>query len=104
MKIACSGVLTFRSGATVASPTPLWQIAGRPAATRSSTLWGWLAARYTPASGSGGRGHRRAFNREVAARPPVKPIAQLAVDHRGSAANFGAESEASPGSMTVYGL
>jgi hypothetical protein len=40
----------------------------------------------------------------VAARPPVKPIAQLAVDHRGSAANFGAESEASPGSMTVYGL
>lgn len=100
-----NGVLSFLYRSDGRITNAAWQIAGETCRYEKFDAWGWLAARYTPRVIKGREAIVAAFRREVAARLPVKPIAQLAVDHPGAVPeNFGAAREVSPANMSVYGL
>jgi hypothetical protein len=100
-----NGVLNFlyRSDGRVTHAA--WQVASETCRYEKFDAWGWLAAHYTPHTVRDADEIVAAYRHEVAVRMPVKPIAQLAVDHPGAVpGNFGAAREVAPENMTVYGF
>ncbi len=100
-----NGVLTFLFKSDGSVSHAAWQISSETCRYEKFDAWGWLRARYLPHAVAGAGATIRAFHHEVAVRMPVRPIAQLAVDHPGAVpANFGAANEVSPDDMSTYGF
>lgn len=100
-----NGVLTFLFKADGSTSRAAFQIAGETCAYFKFDLWGLADARYTPHAIAGASAVAAAYEAEVAARMPTRPIAALADDYPAAgvvAANLGADQGAAD--MTVYGV
>ncbi len=79
-----NGVLTFLFKSDGSVSNAAWQISSETCRYEKFDAWGWLRARYLPHAVAGASATIQAFRREVAVRMPVRPIAQLAIDHPGA--------------------
>ena len=100
-----NGVFTFlfKSDGTISGVA--FQIAGETCHYFRFNLWGILAATYTVQQVKNASTLIASYRREVAARMPVKPIAQLAVDYPAApvvTANIG--SDQSEAHMKAFGV
>jgi len=100
-----NGVMTFLyDGKGIASQVAV-QISSETCLYFKFDLWGYSTATYRPAPVKDGSKIIEAYQKEKAARLPVKPITVLARDYPGiNPDNFGSVAEVSPDDMTVYGL
>ena len=100
-----NGVLTFLFKSDGAISSAAWQVSSETCLYEKFDAWGWLDARYTPGKVAGAGDIVAAHRAEVAARMPVRPIAQLATDHPGAnPANIGSTKEVTREHMTAYGF
>lgn len=100
-----NGVLSFLFKADGSISKVAYQIAGETCQYFQFNMWGLATATYTPQTISGAAASITAYETEVAARMPTKPIAQLATDFPAAGitvANIGSEQTASY--MTVFGV
>jgi hypothetical protein len=82
-----------------------FQISSETCAYFQFDQWGLLQASFEAAVLPAAAAVSAARKREIAARLPVRPITQLAIDHRGTdPARFGAAAEVGPSAMTAYGV
>ncbi len=100
-----NGVLTFLFKNDGSVSKVAYQIAGETCQYFRFNAWGLVAATYTPQTVSGAAAAITAYEAEVAARMPTKPISALATDFPAAAvnvANIGADQTAAH--MTVFGV
>lgn len=100
-----NGVLTFlfRNDGSVSKVA--YQVSSETCLYFQFDMWGLLNTTYTPAAVSGADGLRAAYQAEVEARIPVKPIAALAADYPGTdPGEFGSAAEVNPEYLTTYGF
>jgi hypothetical protein len=100
-----NGVLSFLFKADGSVSKVAYQIAGETCQYFQFNMWGLANATYTPQTIAGAAAAITAYEAEVAARMPTRPIAQLATDYPAAAlnvANIGSEQTAAY--MTVYGV
>ncbi len=100
-----NGLLTFTMDETGTVSEAAFQIASETCAYFQFDQWGLLQASFEAATVPAAAAVAAARRRELAARLPVRPIRQLAIDHRGSdPTRFGAAAEVAPSAMTAYGV
>ena len=100
-----NGVLSFLFKADGSISKVAYQIASETCQYFQFNMWGLATATYTPQTISGAAASITAYEAEVTARMPTKPIAQLATDFPAAGitvANIGSEQTASY--MTVFGV
>lgn len=100
-----NGVLSFLFKSDGSVSRAAFQIAGETCAYFKFDLWGMADARYTPQAIPAAAAVAAAYQAEVAARMPTRPIAALPDDYPSAgvvAANIGADQSAAD--MTVYGV
>jgi hypothetical protein len=100
-----NGVMSFLFKADGSVSKVAYQIAGETCQYFQFNMWGLANATYTPQTIAGAAAAITAYEAEVAARMPTRPIAQLATDYPAAAlnvANIGSEQTAAY--MTVYGV
>lgn len=100
-----NGVLSFLFKSDGSISRAAFQIAGETCAYFKFDLWGMADAHYTPQTIAGATAVAAAYQAEVAARTPTRPISALATDYPAAgvvAANLGADQSAAD--MTVYGV
>ncbi len=100
-----NGVLSFLFKDDGSISKVAYQIASETCQYFQFNMWGLSDATYTPKPISGAINLIKAYEAEVAARMPVKPISQLAVDYPEAGlniANIGSEQSAS--FQTVFGV
>ncbi|GMU68167.1 MAG: hypothetical protein AMXMBFR37_05000 [Steroidobacteraceae bacterium] len=100
-----NGVLSFLFDGEGQVSRVAYQVSSETCAYLKIDLWGVLPARYRPGRVPNRDALVAAYDREVAARLPVRPIAALAIDHPGAdPAQFGQAAEVSPANMTAFGF
>lgn len=100
-----NGVLSFLFDGEGQVSRVAYQVSSETCAYLKIDLWGVLPARYRPGRVPNRDALVAAYDREVAARLPVRPIAALAIDHPGAdPAQFGHAAEVSPANMTAFGF
>lgn len=100
-----NGVLTFLFDARGQVSRVAYQVSSETCAYLKLDLWGVLPARYRPAAVARSADIAAAYEREVAARLPTRPIEALASAYPGAdPAAFGDPREVPPGDMTAYGF
>lgn len=100
-----NGVLTFLFEGNGAISKVAYQIAGETCSYFNFNMWGLADASYTPQAVANAAALTTAYEAEVNARMPVKPIGALALDYPGlgvDVANIG--SDQSSGARTVFGV
>lgn len=100
-----NGVLSFLFKSDGSISKLAYQIASETCQYFQFNMWGQANATYTPQIISGASSMITAYEAEVAARMPVKPISQLAIDYPGknlNIANIG--SEQSTSYQTIFGV
>lgn len=97
-----NGLLTFLFNSSGSVSRVAYQVASETCRYLQLDLWGALAAAYREGTVENGRAIARAHLEQVAARLPVKPIAALAEDYRGS--DPSAFLNHDPAEVTTYGL
>ena len=100
-----NGVLTFafRSGGAITDV--YYQISSETCAYFKFNAWGLVSARYRPGPVDGAAAVAEAYRQEVAARLPVRPLADLAKAHPGlSEAGFALATPADNDPPTLYGV
>lgn len=100
-----NGVLSFAFTGAGQITDVAYQVSSETCLYFQFDMWGRLDASYTPYEPAGADAVRAAYQQEVAARMPTKPMAQLSVDYPGvDASQFGSASETDPDYMTLFGL
>jgi CubicO group peptidase (beta-lactamase class C family) len=100
-----NGMMAFAVDAIGRASDVAFQISSETCAYFQFDQWGLLRATFKTAALPMAATIRARRHRELAARMPVRPIAQLAIDHPGiDPARFGAASEVGPSAMTAYGV
>ena len=100
-----NGMMAFAVGAIGKMSDVAFQISSETCAYFKFDQWGLLQASFEATALPEAADVRAMRRREVAARLPVRPVAQLAVDHPGiDPERFGAAAEVSPSGMTAYGV
>lgn len=100
-----NGVLTFVFDASGRISRVAYQIASETCVYLKLDLWGALPARYRPGAVAGTAQVIAAYEREVAARLPVRPIEALARDFPGAEPSaFGNSTDVPAEDMTAYGF
>lgn len=100
-----NGVLTFLIGPADRISNAYYQISGETCAYFKFDAWGLLQGNYRPGRVVNGAAVISAYRDEVAARLPVRPLAELAQDHPGVLASDFALAPASDGDVpTLYGV
>lgn len=100
-----NGVLSFLFKADGSISKVAYQIAAETCQYFQFNMWGLASATYTPQTIAGAAAATTAYEGEVAARMPTKPIAQLAADFPTAGINIASIGiEQTPAYMTVYGV
>ncbi|MGZ8313980.1 MAG: hypothetical protein ACXW3B_02335 [Telluria sp.] len=100
-----NGVMSFLFKSDGSISKVAYQIAGETCQYFQFNMWGLAAATYTPQTIAGAAQAITAYESEVTARMPTKPISQLAVDFPASGVvTSNIASEQTPGFMTVFGV
>ncbi len=100
-----NGVLSFLFKPDGKTSRAAWQISSETCLYFQYNMWGTGTVRYTPGPVKNAARVRAQFEREQAARLPVRPISALAKDHPGlDARAFGSPKEVSPKAMTTFGV
>ena len=100
-----NGVLTFLFDGEGRVSRAAYQVSSETCAYLKIDLWGALPARHRPGRSRDHDALIAAYEQEVAARLPVRPISALAIDHPGAdPAQFGHAAEVAPANMTAYGF
>jgi len=100
-----NGVLTFLYGKGEAISNVDYEIGSETCIYFKFNMWGTAPAHYKPAAIPDAVAVKAAYAQEVDDRLPMKPIAALAADIRGSAPDaFGSPSEVPAADMTAYGV
>ncbi|MES2074091.1 MAG: hypothetical protein V4462_00595 [Pseudomonadota bacterium] len=100
-----NGVLSFLFKSDGSVSKVAYQIAGETCQYFKFNMWGLAAASYTPQTVANAAATITAYQAEVAARMPTRPIEQLAIDFPAAGvvpANIG--SEQSPAARTLWGV
>eukprot|EP01032_Pedospumella_encystans_P021324 gene21324-24194_t len=100
-----NGVMSFLFKSDGSVSKVAYQIAGETCQYFKFNMWGLASASYTPQTIDSAAATITAYQAEVAARMPTRPIAQLAADFPASGvvpANIG--SEQSPSARTLWGV
>ncbi|MFI4935996.1 MAG: serine hydrolase domain-containing protein [Caulobacterales bacterium] len=100
-----NGVLTFAFRADGRVTDAYWQISSETCAYFKFNAWGQVKARYLPGPVDGAAAVAAAYRQEVAARLPVRPLADLIAAHPElSAAGFALAPPADGDKPTLYGV
>lgn len=100
-----NGVLTFRYRGASEVSRVAYQISSETCWYYQFDAWGTAPATRVPDAGFDPERVALAYRTEVARRLPVKPIAQLAAEHKGlDAAAFGSTEDIDPKDMTAFGV
>ena len=100
-----NGLLTFLYDTTGRVSRAAYQVASETCLYLKIDLWGALPARYRPGAVGSAAQVVAAYEREHAARLPVRPIEALARDHPGARPEaFGNTADVPAADMTAYGF
>ena len=100
-----NGVMSFLFRSDGSTSRVAYQISSETCFYYKVDMWGSLAAAYSPMPVINADGLRAAYQAEVNARMPVKPISALATDYPGSdPSQFGHSTETDPAHVTLFGL
>lgn len=100
-----NGVLTFLVGDDGAVSDGLFAITGETCAYFKLDLWGRGPLSLAPGAVENAESLRQSYREEIAARLPVRPIAEISGEYPSvNAADFGAIDEVDPAHMTAYGF
>ncbi|AFU98384.1 choice-of-anchor D domain-containing protein [Simiduia agarivorans] len=100
-----NGVMSFTFDGAGSVSNVAYQISSETCLYFKFDMWGRLPATYSAYEPTNAASVRAAHQADEAARMPVKPIAQLAVDYPGiDVSQFGSASETDPEHMTLFGL
>lgn len=100
-----NGVLTFRFRGEGEVSRVAYQLSSETCWYFQFDAWGTAAATRVPDASFDPERVALAFRAETSRRLPVKPIEQLALDHKGlDVANFGSKEDIDPRDMTAFGV